>query len=260
MNQSSPEHLIHQYLEQVERELQDRPPAERAEIRDDLYFHIVEAVGEPASASEADVRNALDRLGHPQDVAFELRGRAPEAAEEPRSETVSGDKTPGALEVAAIILTALFWPIGVLLAWISQRWLTRDKVIATGVPFLATLMLGVIVLGGLVVWGAGATTTQVFEHSQPAAPPVPSEREPGAEPPPEPRSPTEISDVSSSGGAVSRLVVALVFLGGVVAGPFAAAVYLAIRLQPIHAAQTRFESETRPSAPTGKGRQASSVN
>lgn len=52
----------------------------------------------------------------------------------------AGQATPDAgsgsrlLEIAAVVLTPLLWPIGVILLWTSTAWDTRDKVIGTLVP------------------------------------------------------------------------------------------------------------------------------
>jgi uncharacterized membrane protein len=235
-----PEYIIQAYLDRVSHELQDLPTRDRDEILDDLREHIHESAGPIEYASEADIRNILERLGHPQDVANEASTRhadppVSEAQPEVKSEL---DKTPGALEVAAIILTALFWPIGVLLAWISQRWKTRDKVIATIIPFVATIFLGVIVLGGLVVYGSESmSVSEVVDEPAPA--------QPGEQVDPEPRSPSGFGDSGSDDNAGARLIVVLGFLGGVIAGPFVTAVYLAVRLQPIiRQAGARFENSS----------------
>lgn len=59
---------------------------------------------------------------------------------------------PGFLEVAAVVLTPLLWPIGVILLWTSSAWSTRDKLIGTllppggymGTPLLFFLGLGTV--------------------------------------------------------------------------------------------------------------------
>jgi uncharacterized membrane protein len=237
-----PQNLVHDYLDHVSAELRDLPEAERAEIIDDLRAHIIESTGDLATASEVDIRNLLARLGTPEDVAREARTRGSDASTQPAPRaTHDHSKMPGALEVAAIILTVLFWPVGILLAWISDRWETRDKIIATAIPFASSMVFAlVVVAGGLMVWGTdGGTVTTVVQD----APAIPDEPEGGTAPPPEPRSPQEISDSSETGSVVSRLVVVIGFLAGIIAGPFVSGIYLAIRLQPA----------ARPERETGHG-------
>jgi uncharacterized membrane protein len=228
VEQRDPEHIVRAYLEQVTRELQDIPVAEQQEILSDLRAHIDEAVGGIEKASEAEVRTVLDRLGHPHDVAREAKEQLPATETETKSmpESSEPDKTPSALEVAAIILTALFWPIGVLLAWISPRWLTRDKVIATLIPAATSALLVLVVLGGLVVYGAESSVVSVSSvvDEQPAGPSGSAH--------PEPRSPADLGREAASEGAGARVLVVFTFIGAVVAGPFVTAVFLAIRLRP----------------------------
>ncbi len=224
--------LIHDYLDRVSERLIDLPDSERQEILEDLRSHIEESVGDLQAASETEVRNVLDRLGDPEDVAQEARGRMPDARPGPTSGPVyDRSGTPGALEVAAIILTALFWPIGVLLAWISERWKTRDKVIATAVPFVTTMLFVIVAVGGLVVFQTGGSTVSVVsDQVQEAVPAQPSDGEPGTAPAPEPRSP-QISEATDSGSPLGRMAAVVGFLVGIVGGPFFSAVFLAIRMQ-----------------------------
>lgn len=235
MTSSNPESIIQGFLTRVDQELADLSESERTEILDDLRAHIYEAAGDPSTSTEPEVHNVLERLGDPRDVAREARDRSPDYEPEPQPlppVRYDHEKTPGALEVAAIILTALFWPIGVLLAWVSERWKTRDKVIATVIPFVSTLMLGAIILGGLVAWGATGTSSgaAVVEQDVPAAPADPTE--------PDERSPQQISEPGSDGmSGFARMLVVIGFLAGIVAGPFISAVFLAIRLQPARQAQ-----------------------
>ena len=231
MSAQRTEHIINEYLDRVVEQLSDLSPAERAEIRNDLRSHIDEAIGDPVHASEADVRNVLERLGSPQELAQAARERSPESEPLPAPPAQNVERringTPGALEVAAIVLTVLFWPIGILLAWISDRWLTRDKVIATVIPVVGTMMLGVVVVGGMIAWGTTATTTLTFaqDRVQPAQPASPGD--PGF------RSPRQIAESPSAPAAVSRIVAVMSLLVGLLAAPFIAGVYLAIRLKPV---------------------------
>ncbi|MDI3339366.1 MAG: hypothetical protein QJR03_02420 [Sphaerobacter sp.] len=133
--------LIARYLTEVEAELADLPPAQRREILEDLQQHVEDALAVAGARDEATVRTVLDRLGPPDELAREARERLglPPAAAAAR-------QGPGLLEYAAVVLTALFWPVGILLAWLSPWWHTRDKVIATLIGFLGLVLL----VGGLM--------------------------------------------------------------------------------------------------------------
>jgi hypothetical protein len=57
-------------------------------------------------------------------------------------------------------LLLLFWPVGVILLWISDAWTTRQKLIGTLVPpggYFAILVLGPLVALGVI--GATCETT-----------------------------------------------------------------------------------------------------
>lgn len=230
MHRTSPDQMIRAYLDRVSNELQDLPGDERAEIIDDLRQHIEEALGSPEEAGEAEVRNVLDRLGQPAAVAAEARSRHDDhdgmvEDDQRPPENPEPDRTPGALEVGAIILTALFWPVGLLLTWISQRWKTRDKVVATVLPVVGTFGMIVITLGGMVAYGSGSVGSVVtMAEDQPAESSGPVL--------PEPRDQSEFSDSTTGEGAGFRMLVVFGFLAGVLAAPFVAAIYLAVRLQP----------------------------
>ncbi|TVR70905.1 MAG: hypothetical protein EA415_12135 [Sphaerobacteraceae bacterium] len=231
MNASGPEQRISDYLDRVSAQLGDTPEQERSEILSDLDAHIRDAVGgDVLSASEADVLNVLERLGNPSEVAREARGVRGHYQQTPPSSNpywAEQRKTPGALEVGAIVLTALFWPIGLLLAWVSARWKTRDKAIATVFPLASGLILLALAIAGAVGYSTSGESVSVVSEqpeSGSSAPQDPAQTEP--------RSPAEISEPSDGSGIGSRFLAVVGFLLGVIAGPFIGAVYLAVKLQP----------------------------
>lgn len=76
--------------------------------------------------TDADLLNLLDRLGAPASLTAEERERL----------GLRGADSPkiGPVEVGALVLTPLFWPIGVILLWSSRAWTVREKLIGTLVP------------------------------------------------------------------------------------------------------------------------------
>lgn len=131
---TTPDKLIERYLKHLEVELDDLPRDRRREIVDEIEGHIVEARAGLEDETEADVRNILEGLGDPADIAEEARDRfdlAPHTAVQPFK--------PGWLEIAALILLLIGgivipffgWVIGVVLLWVSNAWNVRDKVIGT---------------------------------------------------------------------------------------------------------------------------------
>jgi hypothetical protein len=119
---------VKSYLERVDRELSALPNSKRAEIVDEIREHIGEAVAADPPRNEADLRNLLDRIGDPSEIAAEARERFGIHA-----------KRPGAMEaitiplllIGGIVIPFLGWVAGVIMLWLSDVWTTRDKLIGT---------------------------------------------------------------------------------------------------------------------------------
>jgi HAAS len=130
---TTPDKLVQRYLKHLEVELDDLPRDRRREIVDEIAGHIAEARAGLEHETEADVRNILEGLGDPAEIAADARERfdVPPPAPAPFK--------PGALEIGALILLLvgglilpLFgWMIGVVLLWVSNAWNVRDKIIGT---------------------------------------------------------------------------------------------------------------------------------
>jgi len=130
---STPDKLVERYLKHLEVELDDLPRDRRREIVEEIAGHIAEARASLEHESEADVRNILEGLGDPADIAEDARERfdvQPPAAPAQPSRT---------LEIAALVLLLVGglilpiagWVIGVVLLWVSTVWNVRDKIIGT---------------------------------------------------------------------------------------------------------------------------------
>jgi uncharacterized membrane protein len=140
------EQAVKEYMHDLEAELRDLPRSRRQELLGEIHEHIDSALADSPALEEAEVRNVLDRLGDPADIAEEARQRfgVPKA----RS---------GALEIAAlillviggIILPVVGWFIGVILLWSSRVWTTGEKLAGTllfpgGLLLPAGLTLGAV--------------------------------------------------------------------------------------------------------------------
>jgi uncharacterized membrane protein len=150
------EEIIAGYLARLEAALAPVPEVRRRELMDDVREHIAEARMALPDETDADLMNILDRLGDPAEMA---------AAEIGRTESIEpARRASRGLEIAAIILLLLFWPVGVVLLWISDAWTTRDKLIGTLVP--PGGFLGVFVLGPALALGTfGAMCRTVADES-----------------------------------------------------------------------------------------------
>jgi uncharacterized membrane protein len=131
---TTPDNLIKRYLKHLEVELDDLPRDRRREIVDEIAGHIAEARAGLEHETEADVRNILEGLGDPADIAADARERF-----EVQPPTSAAPVRKGWMEVAALILLLIGgivvpffgWVIGVVLLWVSNAWNVRDKVIGT---------------------------------------------------------------------------------------------------------------------------------
>jgi hypothetical protein len=167
---TTPDKLAERYLKHLDVELDDLPRDRRREIVDEISGHIAEARGGLEHETESDVRNILEGLGDPAEIAAEARERfevSPPPA--PRK------SEPGWVEVGALImllvgglvLPIIGWVIGVVLLWTSNIWNTRDKIIGTifipgglGLPLL---------LGTFALSANGSRCIEIGEvGSQPA--------------------------------------------------------------------------------------------
>jgi uncharacterized membrane protein len=137
---------VKEYLHDLEGELRDLPRSRRQELLGEIHEHIDSALAEAPVHDEAEVRNVLERVGDPADIAEEARQRfgVPKAKS-------------GALEIAAlilllvggIILPVIGWFIGVILLWSSRVWTTGEKLAGTllfpgGLLLPAALGLGAV--------------------------------------------------------------------------------------------------------------------
>jgi hypothetical protein len=122
-----------QYLDELERELQDIPSSQRVELIEGVRTRIEERWAATEDQSLAGFLKLLARLGDPKALAEAERARLGLPAAPRRG--------PGLLEIAAVVGTALFWPVGVVLAWLSPRWLIRDKAVATALPIVGLMLL-----------------------------------------------------------------------------------------------------------------------
>ncbi|TME49200.1 MAG: hypothetical protein E6I60_12955 [Chloroflexi bacterium] len=115
--------LIDGYLARLRVAAADLPAGVRQELIEDVRTHIAEARSRESDETDASVLNILDRLGEPAVVVADTRERL--------GLRTSTPYRPGLLEVAAVILVPFFWPIGVILLWMSPAWHWRGVIFAT---------------------------------------------------------------------------------------------------------------------------------
>ena len=134
---------VGEYLRRLQRSMGDLPAERREEILAEIEEHIAEDLAERPTATDADVRNTLERVGDPADIAAEAR--------EPFGVQVTKPGTPWLEVIALVFLVIPFLGsvVGMVLVWVSGKWTTRDKVIAT------VLVPGGVIASFLLALGSG---------------------------------------------------------------------------------------------------------
>ncbi len=142
--------------------MRDLPPAHRAEIVLEVKAHFEDARGELTDPTEAQLRNIVERLGPPAEIAAEARERlgvqAPASVPGTPPVAMAPQRSAaGPLEILAVVFWVLWWPVGILLMALSPRWSRRDKAIAVTVEFgFIAVLIGVSSTLALFSGGFGA--------------------------------------------------------------------------------------------------------
>jgi uncharacterized membrane protein len=159
---TTPDKLVDRYLKHLDVELDDLPRDRRREIVDEIASHIAEARAGLEQETEADVRNILEGLGDPVDIAEEARERF-----DVQPALTAAPYKPGWIEVGALVMLLIGglivpvvgWFVGVVLLWVSNAWNVRDKVIGTlFVPGGFGLSLFVL---GYALFSVGGSTSGI---------------------------------------------------------------------------------------------------
>lgn len=155
--------LVSHYLDRLRAEAHLRLSGDRAgELVDDIRGHLRERVAE--DATEAEVRNALDRLGTPTELVDAAGGTQGNPAADPVPAPATNRREMAALALLVLsVVTAVAVPVagllligGLVLAFTSTRWSGADKALA--VVVYTILGMPLLILGGLLTFAtAGAT-------------------------------------------------------------------------------------------------------
>ncbi len=194
--------IINGYLSRLESETAGIPRMERRELIDGVREHIAAARDQMPEETDAALLNLLDRLGDPAELAREERDRLGLRAPETSRSRL--------LEVAAVVLTPLIWPIGIILLWTSNAWNVRDKLIGTlilpGGLFTSLIVFSIVGVVGVRSCGPAHTQVPIGHQVHQAT--------------------TCSGGISGISGVLASLVFVLILFA-----PILTAIYLAIRLR-----------------------------
>ncbi len=117
---------VEHYLHELDEELRDLPPSRRRELLEEIREHIGSALAEVPEGEEAAVRNVLERLGEPAEIAEEARQRFGVPRAKPGfRETLALVLLP----IGGVIVPVIGWVVGAILLAGSNVWTSREKVI-----------------------------------------------------------------------------------------------------------------------------------
>jgi hypothetical protein len=161
--------LIEGYLARLSAAAGGLPKNARQELIADMRSHIAEARAREPQETDAAVMNILDRLGEPATVVADARERLGIRLYQPYR--------PGILEIAAVIFVPFFWPIGVILLWMSPAWRVRDKLIGTLLPPGGYMGIGIFGLVAATQRGGGCVVStdaagHIIQNTCPAPGPL----------------------------------------------------------------------------------------
>jgi len=148
------------YLDRLRAASREMPPSRREELVAEIRAHIDAASSARGADGPAAIRNILDRLGPPEEIAAA-------ALSERHSHSAYPEPGPrhrglSVRDLAAVLLLPfggliflVGWFVGVVLLWTSEDWTVRHKVIGTLVlPFgvVFPLALGALPGPGQPAW------------------------------------------------------------------------------------------------------------
>jgi HAAS domain-containing protein len=142
--------LVADYLRRLEQAAGPPPKSQRSELVGEIRAHIDEALREDGG-DEVAVRNVLERLGPPEEVA---------AAQIPPR------PAGGKLELAAAILIAVplvGWVLGAVLVAFSRAWTNREKLTGIAICVVPFLVFGL----GFALVGSDGGAVPLGEPGEP---------------------------------------------------------------------------------------------
>jgi hypothetical protein len=151
------EALVRSYLDRLRAAGWGLVPERRDELVAEVREHIDTALHvdrQAGNSVEVAARNVLERLGPPEEIVRAESEDTPYGSSPYPVAPPQPERYWGGLEIAAIVTLAagsIILPvigplIGMVLAWVSPRWTTRQKVVATALSLLPQALLFAFIL------------------------------------------------------------------------------------------------------------------
>ena len=179
--------VVSGYLARLAAAAAGLPDWRRDELVAEIRGHLSDALATAADGDDAAMLAAVDRLGDPAEIVAaesgEVRdgGSEPPAGAPPQPAPVASTSGLGAgwgaVELVAVIGLAIGLLtggigllVGLICTWISDRWTTREKVVAT---VITSMLLVPLVLGLLTLMVAsGSSPVETVDQGAVIAPAV----------------------------------------------------------------------------------------
>jgi uncharacterized membrane protein len=116
--------LVDRYLRDLREDLRDLPRSRQDELVADIREHIDTALAEEPVRDESTVKNVLERLGDPADIASEARERM---GIRPVKAGFRETAAVILLPIGGVLIPLFGWIAGLILLWSSPVWTSRDK-------------------------------------------------------------------------------------------------------------------------------------
>ena len=132
---------LRRYLGEIERELERLPRTARGEIVAEIRSHLLEEWGRCGEQNRENMLHIMNNFGEPREIA------AGYLEQRPGGPAPTGGTASAPPPWLVLLLTIFLWPAGIILAWLSPAWRTRDKLVATLIPvllFITTVALSMI--------------------------------------------------------------------------------------------------------------------
>jgi hypothetical protein len=166
--------LADDYLRRLEAATSALPPHQRDELISEIRDHLDEALRQTPPSDQAAVRNVLERLGPPEEIAAAATGEAP-----PGHLVAPAPETNGSAIVSVVLAVLWFAGIGSVLALVfgyrARRQIKNSAGRQKG-SGLATagIILGwigtAIILAAVAIILVGGVAALVGGHGSPATP------------------------------------------------------------------------------------------
>ncbi len=148
--------LVEDYLHRLEAAAAKVLTRGRAtELVGEIRSHIHDALQADGALDEAGVRNVLERIGPPEEIALAALDGSPSAPEGPAGFGALETCAVLVLGIGSLLFSVLATALGIALVWISNGWQTRDKLIATALPFTLGLFLPLLGMLAILLGGGG---------------------------------------------------------------------------------------------------------